>query len=111
MLSFRLPYPPTVNHYWKIWNGKPVLSSAGRAYRGVAAEFAPSVPLIRPVWVILHVVLPDKRRRDLDNICKALLDALVHGGILEDDSQIESLIVQRGSVEKPGWVNVTIGER
>lgn len=31
---------------------------------------------------------PDKRRRDLENLVKALSDALVANGIIEDDSKI-----------------------
>ena len=39
--------------------------------------------------VSIEVVLPDKRRRDADNLitsCKPLLDALVKLGVLSDDS-------------------------
>ena len=32
---------------------------------------------------------PDKRRRDLDNIIKPCLDALVKGGVIADDKDCE----------------------
>ena len=39
---------------------------------------------------------PDSRRRDLDNVLKCTLDALVHAGLMEDDSQIKHLDVRMG---------------
>ena len=41
-----------------------------------------------PVNVEILFVLPDRRRRDLDNIMKTLGDCLVYSGILKDDSLI-----------------------
>ncbi len=38
---------------------------------------------------------PDKRKRDLDNIFKALLDALQWCKVFSDDSQIDELIITR----------------
>ena len=51
---------------------------------------------------------PDRRKRDLDNICKSLLDALGHGLVYADDSQIDELSLRRRSPEKPGRVEVEI---
>jgi crossover junction endodeoxyribonuclease RusA len=44
----------------------------------------------------------DRRRRDLDNVQKALLDALEHGGVYRDDAQIDLLVVERGPVTPGG---------
>ncbi len=41
-----------------------------------------------PVSVEILFLLPNKRRRDLDNIMKTLGDCLVYAGILEDDNLI-----------------------
>ena len=38
---------------------------------------------------------PDKRRRDVDNVLKSLLDALEHGGAYADDGQIVRLAVEK----------------
>jgi crossover junction endodeoxyribonuclease RusA len=51
---------------------------------------------------------PDRRRRDLDNAMKALLDALGHGGVYEDDGQIDRLEIERGTVVPGGKVVVRI---
>ena len=37
-----------------------------------------------------------RRRRDLDNILKSLLDSLTHAGVWEDDSQITDLRIRKG---------------
>ncbi|NBW22487.1 MAG: RusA family crossover junction endodeoxyribonuclease, partial [Caulobacteraceae bacterium] len=38
------------------------------------------------VRVVIEAFPPDRRKRDLDNILKSLLDALTHAGVWEDDS-------------------------
>ena len=42
----------------------------------------------QPVEVEITFLLPNKRRRDLDNIMKTLGDCLVYAGILDDDNLI-----------------------
>jgi len=59
----------------------------------------------------VHVFPPDGRRRDLDNLQKALCDALQHAGVYADDSQIDRLDVQRGPVVPGGKVIVQVTER
>jgi len=51
---------------------------------------------------------PDRRRRDLDNIQKPVLDALEHAGVYEDDSQVDLLITRRGPVSDGGSIRVQI---
>lgn len=58
--------------------------------------------------VRVTVCPPDNRRRDLDNVQKALLDALAKGGAYRDDSQIDRLVVERGPVTPGGKVLVVI---
>ncbi len=48
-------------------------------------------PLVGRLAVEVEVFPPDNRRRDVDNVIKALLDALQHGGAYLDDSQIVRL--------------------
>ena len=61
--------------------------------------------------VHIAVYPPDKRKRDLDNLPKSILDSLQHAGIYEDDSQIDKLTVERMAIRKGGEVVVTITER
>ena len=51
---------------------------------------------------------PDNRRRDLDNILKALLDSITHARVIEDDSQFDVIGLVRMPVAKPGRVEIKI---
>lgn len=112
-----LPYPPSVNHYYRNVNGRTLISAEGRAYRvRVAVELGLQRP--KPVRgpmrgrlsLEIEVNPPDKRRRDLDNVLKALLDALQHGGLYEDDSQIEEIHLRRLAPHPGGMVRVRCTE-
>lgn len=111
---FELPYPPSVNHYWRRVGFRTLISRGGRRYRrDVVALLAAgrAAPLRGRVELVVHVFPPDDRRRDLDNLQKALCDALQHAGVYADDSQIDRLDVHRGPVVPGGKVIVQVTER
>lgn len=90
---------------------RTVLSREGRRYRAsVCAALAVRrvVRMNGRLAVRVTVCPPDNRRRDLDNVQKALLDALAKGGAYRDDSQIDRLVVERGPVTPGGRVLVVI---
>jgi len=103
-----LPYPPSVNKYWRrTRSGGVRVSGEGVAYREAVVAYCKArglLKLLGPLSVRLMVYVPDRRRRDLDNILKALLDALAHGGVYEDDSQIAHLELTRAGLEPGGRV-------
>jgi crossover junction endodeoxyribonuclease RusA len=110
-MIIRLPYPPSVNRYWRNLKGRVLISKAGRSYRSkVLAECLVHRVKLQPgkLKVVVAVYPPDNRRRDLDNLCKALLDAMEYAGVYVDDSQIYDLRIWRSTVEKDGYVNVEI---
>ncbi len=114
MIELTLPYPPSVNTYWRTWQGRIIVSSPGRKYREAVMTHC-SQQGIRPMLGRLHLAAwvhpPDRRRRDLDNVLKALLDAIKNGGAMEDDSQIDVLEVRRDEVQPgTGSVRVLISE-
>ena len=107
-----IPYPPSVNRYWRTHNGRMLISREGRQYRqDVQATlcYSPREPFIDRLDVEIEIHPPDHRRRDIDNVLKAILDSLQHAGVYEDDSQIDKLTVERMSVSAPaGHVVVRI---
>lgn len=112
-IEFTLPFPPSVNHYWRNFRGRMVIGARGRAYRkaatdAIADQRVPCDGLGGPLQVELTAHPPDRRRRDLDNLQKALLDAVVAAGVIEDDSNIDDLRVTRGTVFPGGKVAVVI---
>lgn len=112
-IKFTLPFPPSVNHYWSSFRGRVMVSKRGKLYRSAALEAIhdQAVPIEQiggPLKVELVAFPPDRRRRDLDNLQKALLDSVVAAGVIEDDSHIDDLRVVRGAVFPGGKVEVVI---
>jgi crossover junction endodeoxyribonuclease RusA len=105
-----------VNHIWRRVGERTVISREGRRYRrDVCAALAAmsgrrTARMEGRLAVSVTVCPPDHRRRDLDNVQKALLDALAKGGVYRDDSQIDRLEVERGPVTPGGKVLVEIRE-
>lgn len=116
MVKFTLPYPPSVNHYWRHFRGRTVISREGRAFRtSVCALLAGgrgSGPRKPPaggrIALAMDAFPPDRRRRDLDNLQKPVLDALQHAGVYEDDSQIDLLFTRRREVVPEGRLLVDV---
>lgn len=106
-----LPYPPTMNTYWRQFNGRMIISRGGRTFRAEVISILSAVkmnPFAGRIAVEIDVYPPDNRRRDLDNLQKPLLDALQHGGAYEDDSQIDRLVTERCAKIEGGRVTVRI---
>ena len=97
-----LPYPPSANTYWRRNGHRYFIAPAGQAFRTeVEVRCAASgiKPLAGPVALTVTLVPNDRRRRDIDNALKPLLDALTHGKAWADDSQVKRLIVAMGDPE------------
>ena len=115
--QFYTPFPPTVNSYYSHTKRGVYISAKGRAFRATLAEsLCKQIIVDSPIVhrIILTVVLypPDRRKRDLDNYMKALLDAITHYELWEDDSLIDQLIIYRGVVlpRTGGKVFVSVDE-
>ncbi|CAB4121106.1 endodeoxyribonuclease RUS [uncultured Caudovirales phage] len=95
ILNITLPWPPSVNTYWRTVNGRMLISADGRAYRTAVMNQIliqrKQMHFDGPLRLTIEAHRPDNRRRDLDNLFKATLDALAHAGVYEDDSQIKDL--------------------
>lgn len=89
-----LPYPPTANLYWRKWRGRIVKSGEAREYqRDVGYMVGPFLPISGPVRLSVTVYRP-RKRGDLDNTLKVLLDAL-KGHAFHDDAQVVELHATR----------------
>ena len=104
MMRLTLPWPPSTNRIWRQWKGRTLLSREGRAYRGeVLAVWlqAQQQGLGRsPLVLSIEAHMPDRRRRDLDNLLKAANDAMQAARVFEDDSQIVDLRIRNAGVDK-----------
>lgn len=130
MLELELPWPPSVNHYKKV--GRIRRTKEGKLfqprvntlqttnfYKAVwekACEIDPQerIKFARSDTIMLEMYVelypPDKRRRDVDNGLKVLLDSFMHAGLIKDDSQIARLIVWRKGIIGSGKVLVRLRE-
>ena len=103
-MTFYLQWPPSINHYWRRVGNKTILSKEGRDYRTKVANdvrfagFIASRLMPGRLSVEIVAYTPDRRRRDLDNLLKAILDCLQHAGVYKDDSQVDRLLIERGPV-------------
>lgn len=97
IIRLELPFPPSVNRYWRRVGNMTKLSKAGREYkvavhRAVLEQVGQMDRLQGDLRVAVALYPPDRRRRDLDNFAgKAVFDALQNAGCMEDDCQIKEL--------------------
>ena len=112
-----LPWPPSVNQYWRHPSkgplaGRHLISEKGRNYRDQVLAWLTVTghcyKLADRLYVSILCYPLDRRRRDLDNVLKAALDALVFASVMLDDSQIDRLAIERRQVHEPGHLKITI---
>lgn len=112
MIELHLSWPPSVNHYYgRGRGGRMFIKKRGMDFRAEVSDAAADAKcqsqegdLAMFVWLYP----PDKRKRDCDNVLKALQDALQHAGCYDNDCQIKCLHVEMGEVQKGGKVFVQI---
>lgn len=113
--QIELPWPPTVNHYRTplVIKGRArlIMSKQGRQYKDAVGKLCMgATKQTGRLSLTINAFPPDRRKRDLDNITKAILDGLTHGGIYDDDSQIDVLTINRGEVVKGGRIEIECRE-
>jgi crossover junction endodeoxyribonuclease RusA len=88
VLKAKLPWPPSVNHFWKARGSRRFISPVAKAWLDEAILLlrATRVRFDGPVKVSMFLSPPDRRRRDGDNLEKAIMDSLVKAGVIRDDS-------------------------
>jgi Holliday junction resolvase RusA-like endonuclease len=94
MITLVLPFPPSVNRLWRTTKGGGMYRSKQysewrtRAMWQISAQ-ARGRHVSGTYKLTIHAVRPDKRKRDLGNLEKAVSDILVSQNIVEDDSLCE----------------------
>lgn len=104
-MNLTLPYPPSVNHYWRHVSMRVLISKQGRDYRtavraAVLGQGWKADPLSGRLKLSMLAWMPDRRRRDLDNLQKSALDAMQEAGVYADDSQIDKLSIERAGMDR-----------
>ncbi len=136
MFTLTLPWPPSLNHYWRTVmvrqknsallakqgfrtnRTQVILGVAGKNYRQEAVVLARRAmwdqrigndfPFKGDVSVRVVVYPPDQRTRDLDNLPKAMFDAMTYALVWTDDNQVARYSVERAETARPGRVVLEI---
>lgn len=109
-----LPWPPSVNNYWGSNGSYKYLKQQGKAYRAKCMVAIYKACNGRPKTISKNVKVhvtacpPDRRKRDLDNLFKAPLDALECAGVYFSDNQIADLHIIRSDVVQDGRLEIEI---
>lgn len=116
-INLRLPYPPSINHYYVRTNKGMAIKPEGKWYRQQVGFLVAIARLPRKflgnekVQVTIHAFTPDRIPRDVDNILKCLLDALTDAHVWGNDKQVYDLHITKGyDIQKKGYVEVTVSE-
>ena len=114
MIFMNLPLPPSVNSYRTVYRGMMRLSKEGRVFKAAVADYVVEyrVPKLGDSKLRISMVLfpRDKRKIDIDNRIKCVLDALQDAGVFNDDFQVDELTIVRGKTIKGGGIRVIIEE-
>jgi Holliday junction resolvase RusA-like endonuclease len=100
MVSFFVPGQPVPKQSFQYTrNGGGFTDPRARAWETVVAWYAKDAmhgeqPLAGDLRVELVFLLPDRRRRDWDNLSKAVMDAM-NKIVFRDDSQVTEVFVQK----------------
>lgn len=113
-IQLTLPYPPSVNHYYRslVRCKKPgstdlkdyyvqvLISQEGRTYRRLVQQAIqqygnPKTPTGARLVLFIDIHPKNGAKIDIDNRVKAVQDAITKAGVWADDSLIDKLIVER----------------
>lgn len=103
MISFSLPWPPSVNHMYITRRGsfQRIRTETARNYDNTVYAIVHNLcKLTGNLELTIKLFPPDNRRRDIDNYNKITLDALTHAGVWTDDSQVKKLHLSMEDTDK-----------
>ena len=112
MISVEIPMvPPSINHYYIQTGKRKVIGEKGLEFRALVAYLVPYANILKTDRLAFTALIhwADRRKRDLDNAMKCLIDAFAIA-VGFDDCQIDELHVYRVPFVKGqrAFVNVKI---
>lgn len=111
-LALTLPYPPSINAYWRANGHRRFISAEGRKFKQDVVQYVieKNIPKLGNAALKVTIILQprDRRKTDIDNRIKAVLDSLQDAGVYDDDCQVEHLQVHRAKAVKGGCCLVYI---
>jgi len=99
LLKIILPFPPSVNRLWRASKGGKVYRSTkytdwrNHALWALVGQ-CKGQKIEGPYVMTLEAVRPDKRRRDLGNLEKAVSDILQSANLIENDHLCEEMTLR-----------------
>lgn len=113
--SFILPYPPSCNRYYRHARGINYISKEGKEYRervrNIIRLLNLDINIKCRLSITVYIAPPDSRRRDIDNIGKALFDAITYSCFWADDSQVDAMKFVRCRKVNGGRLLIKVRER
>jgi len=85
----------SVNKYYRSWQGRVLISKDGREFKKEIDVYLNNYKKIKgKIYLKLILHFKDKRKRDVDNYAKVLIDCLKNK-LFEDDDQIYQLYMEK----------------
>ena len=85
----------SVNKYYRTWQGRVLISKDGREFKNEVDMLLNNYQkVLGKIKLTLILYFKDKRKRDLDNYNKVLIDCLKNK-LFEDDDQINQLYMEK----------------
>lgn len=111
-VTLNLPYPPSTNTVYRFTSRGGYITRRGRDYKDAVAIYWVATGHQgfgdARLSVTIELYPPDKRKRDISNTEKLLVDALESAGAFDNDEQIDRLELVRCSRVEGGAVKVRI---
>ena len=112
LVTIRLPFPPSVNTYYRNYRGRMVLGKNGRLFKTLVQEIvvANQIPKFNNnrLMAIITIFPPNKRKFDIDNRLKSIFDSLQDAGVYDNDEQFDKIEIARGEIKPKGGCTIVI---